>query len=72
MDATIEIPNEARAAIECNALLDALRHGDYPAAARAQARLRELGWDLLRTAGKPARRNTRCQPEPVSLGEVAP
>jgi hypothetical protein len=56
MDAAIDIPNEARAAVECNALFDALRHGDYPAAARAQTRLHELGWDLRRVAHKPPRR----------------
>jgi hypothetical protein len=62
MEAAVQIPVEARAAVECNALFDALRHGDYSAAARAQERLRELGWDVRRMADKPARRNATRQP----------
>jgi hypothetical protein len=58
MSVTIEIPVEARAAVECNALFDALRYGDYPAAARAQERLRELGWDVRRVSGRPIRRQS--------------
>jgi len=62
MDAVIEIPDEARAAVECNALFDALRHGDYVAAAKAQTRLQELGWDLRRVGSKPPRRPAAPRP----------
>ena len=34
------IPPEVRASVEANALFDALRRGDYAAAAKAQERLR--------------------------------
>jgi hypothetical protein len=42
------IPPEARASVEANALFDAVRRGDYAAAAKAQERLRELGWIIAR------------------------
>jgi hypothetical protein len=62
MEATIHIPVEARAAVECNALFDALKAGDYPAAARAQERLRDLGWEVRRTSSEPpSRRKHRRQ-----------
>jgi hypothetical protein len=48
MEATVDIPPEMRASVECNALFDALRRGDYAAAASAQNRLRELGWTVTR------------------------
>jgi hypothetical protein len=68
MEAPIQIPVEARAAVECNALFDALRHGDYSAAARAQERLRELGWDVRRLSSKPARRPSNHQPASQGQG----
>ena len=61
MNAAIEIPIETRAAVECNALFDALRRSDYPAAARAQERLRELGWDVRRKPSESPRRPKPCQ-----------
>jgi hypothetical protein len=52
------IPAEVRARVECNALFDALQAGDYAAAARAQERLRALGWHVRRDSAprRPARR----------------
>jgi hypothetical protein len=62
---TVEpIPLEIQAGVEANALFDALRRGDYATAARAQERLREMGWHLSREASKPQRsRQQRPQPE---------
>jgi hypothetical protein len=51
-----KIPVEVRASVEANALFDALRRGDFDAAARAQNRLRELGWHISREPSKPHRR----------------
>ena len=50
------IPPEIQAGIEANALFDALRRGDLATAARAQLRLREMGWHLSRETPKPRRR----------------
>jgi hypothetical protein len=55
------IAPEIRAAVEANCLFDALSRGDLDVAARAQARLRELGWYLSRVAPRPRRRNARQQ-----------
>jgi hypothetical protein len=54
---TVEsIPPEVRASVEANALFDALRRGDYAAAAKAQEPLRELGWTINREQPKPRKR----------------
>jgi hypothetical protein len=53
------IPPELRAAAEATCLFDALRRGDLELAARAQEKLRELGWYLSREAPRPSRRTTR-------------
>ena len=42
------IPDEIRASVEANAMFDALRRGDFAAAARAQERLSEMGWYVSR------------------------
>jgi dihydrodipicolinate synthase/N-acetylneuraminate lyase len=54
MEATETIPPEVRAGVEANALFDAVRRGDYAAAAKAQERLKELGWTVTRD-GQPKR-----------------
>jgi hypothetical protein len=54
---TAEIPAEIRATVETNAFFDALRDGDYAAAARAQERLRALGWDISRHPSPQTRRS---------------
>jgi hypothetical protein len=56
MEAIETIPPEIRANVEANALFDALRRGDYAAAAKAQERLRELGWNVSRDQAKPPKR----------------
>jgi hypothetical protein len=43
-----DIPIEIRARVEANALFIAIQAGDYARAARAQERLRNLGWILAR------------------------
>jgi hypothetical protein len=48
LDTTASIPVEIRARVEATALFDALQTGDYASAARAQERLRSLGWYLSR------------------------
>jgi hypothetical protein len=53
------ITPEIRAAVEANCLFDALSRGDLDLAARAQARLRELGWYITREAPRPRRRTAR-------------
>jgi hypothetical protein len=58
---TVEpIPPEIQAGVEANALFDALRRGDYATAARAQERLREMGWRLSREMPKPQRRRQQA------------
>jgi hypothetical protein len=59
VDAPEKIPPEIRARVEANALFDAVRAGDYAAAASAQQRLRELGWNVSREPAKPPRRPVR-------------
>jgi hypothetical protein len=63
------IPPEIRAGVEANALFDALRRGDYVTAARAQVRLRELGWHLSRETPRAYRRRKATE---VALEEAAP
>jgi hypothetical protein len=48
------IAPETRARVEANALFEAVRQGDYQAAAVAQQRLKELGWHVSRE--QPAKR----------------
>lgn len=55
------IPPEIRAAVEANCLFDALLRGELDLAAKAQARLRELGWYITREAPRPTRRAARHQ-----------
>jgi len=43
-----EIPVEIRARVEAGALFESVRVGDYAGAARAQERLRALGWRITR------------------------
>jgi hypothetical protein len=50
------IPPEIRARVECNFFFLAIRDGDYAAAARAQERLRALGWTLGRHRPQSPRR----------------
>jgi hypothetical protein len=61
MDQTAEIPPEVKASVEANAFFDAVRRGDYDAAAVAQKRLRELGWYVTREQPKPAKRKAVTQ-----------
>jgi hypothetical protein len=56
MDTRESIPTEVRAGVEASALFDALRRGDFTAAAQAQERLRELGWHVSREEPRPHRR----------------
>jgi hypothetical protein len=53
----IPIPVEIRATVETTAFFDALRRGDYAGAARAQERLRALGWDVARYPAPQPRRS---------------
>jgi hypothetical protein len=55
MTSTDSIPPEARAQVECNALFEALRRGDYAAAAAAQEQLRKFGWILTRKTERKTR-----------------
>jgi hypothetical protein len=50
-----DIPIEVRARVEANALFDALQAGDYSRAAKAQERLRTLGWYVSREPGRKGR-----------------
>jgi hypothetical protein len=52
---TAAIPLEIRACVEATAFFEALRRGDYSAAAIAQKRLQEYGWHITRERPKPAR-----------------
>jgi hypothetical protein len=61
MNAVEPIPPEIQAGVEANALFDALRRGDYATAARAQERLREMGWYLGREAPRRPRRGSARQ-----------
>jgi hypothetical protein len=65
---TVEpIPPEIQAGVEANALFDALRRGDYATAARAQERLREMGWHLSRETPKLQKRRLQAtRPEEVA------
>jgi hypothetical protein len=56
MEDPIEIPPEIRAEVETRALFEAVRRGDYAQAARAQERLREMGWHINREQPKPRKR----------------
>jgi hypothetical protein len=67
VEAPDDIPTEVRARIEANALFDALREGDYASAARAQERLRALGWHVSR-APAPKRCGPRRQPRHEASG----
>jgi hypothetical protein len=58
MDTRETIPPEIRACVEANALFDALRRGDFTAAAHAQDRLREMGWCVKREPPKRKPRQT--------------
>ena len=72
MNAVEPIPPEIQAGVEANALFDALRRGDYATAARAQERLREMGWHLSRETPKPQRRRHYApQPEAARPEGVA-
>jgi hypothetical protein len=62
MDPTEPIPPEIRASVEANALFDAVRRGDYDAAALAQKRLKELGWHVSREQPKPTKRKAVTTP----------
>jgi hypothetical protein len=44
---------EIKASIEAHALFDALSRGDLSEAARAQKRLRSMGWTVTRERPKP-------------------
>ena len=57
MSDTEAIPPEIRAGVEANALFDAVRRGDFAAAATAQEKLRELGWNISRQQSKPPKRH---------------
>jgi hypothetical protein len=60
MSVTVDpVPIEIRAQIEASAVFDALRRGDLTAAARAQERLREMGWHLTREVPKQPRPRRR-------------
>jgi hypothetical protein len=56
VDATIDVPIEVQARVEANAFFEALRAGDYAAAAEAQERLRAIGWHISRKAPRQTRR----------------
>jgi hypothetical protein len=61
MSVTAEtIPPEIHARVAANTLFDAVRRGDFATAARAQERLRGLGWHLTREPEKPARKPSRA------------
>jgi hypothetical protein len=53
------IPPEIQAGAEANVLFDALRRGDFTAAAKAQERLNRLGWYLTREQPKSQRRTQK-------------
>lgn len=59
MDGTKSSPPEIRAEVEVNILFDALRRGDYAAAAKAQERLHELGWYITRERPRSKKRNQK-------------
>lgn len=63
MSTSADIPVEIRARVEANALFDAVREGDYAAAAAIQGRLRAMGWYVGRVPSergreRPARRES--------------
>jgi hypothetical protein len=61
MSVTETIPPEIRAEVEARALFDAVRRGDFSAAAQAQERLKELGWHLTRELPKAPRSRRTLQ-----------
>ena len=71
LDATEEIPVEIRANVEANCLFDALRSGDYASAAKAQERLRSLGWHLTREPARAKRAGGR-KPSLDAVGRGVP
>lgn len=54
------IPPEIHARVAANTLFDAVRRGDYATAAKAQERLRGLGWHLTREPDNPARKTSHA------------
>jgi hypothetical protein len=56
MQQSDHISPEIRARAEANALFLALHHGELDKAARAQERLRQLGWNLTREQPRSERR----------------
>jgi hypothetical protein len=59
------IPPEIHARVAANTLFEAVRRGDYVTAAKAQERLRGLGWHLTREPATPTRK-------PSHAGEARP
>ena len=55
MESVEATPSEYAPGAVANIFFDALRHGDYSAAAKAQERLAQLGWYLTKEPPAPRR-----------------
>ena len=71
MNTAEDIPVEVRARVEATALFAALQTGDYASAARAQERLRSLGWHVTREPS-PRQRVSRGKSQPEGIGREVP